>query len=341
VGVPTTQRRQLLALLGVAIIIGTAGGATWYLLTRVPPVSAPFLTVVGPAHTELLSLQQLQELPSYEGWGTIVKSAANPVLTDGPHRWLGVNLSAVLNLVGPLPFDYAVTLHAVDGYTVLLTYSQANGYVTLWNGTPPAPNRVGRVQPLIVYSMDGQPIEGEPPVRLGFVNATTHTQAQGPLTDGKLWIKWIARIVVEELQEWQLEMHGLVDYNMTGGEFESGATCSHHARTYTADGHTYAGLPLWDLVAWIDQYAPAGHSGATYNDSLSAKNYTVYLFNSAGQNVSLISSLVGYNDYIILAFRVDGARLGSPDWPLKLVGTDVPLASQLSNIVRIELANLP
>lgn len=280
-------------------------------------------------------------MPAYQGWGTIVKSAANPVLADGPHHWRGVNLSLVLDLVGPLPFDYAVTLHAVDDYTVLLAYSQANGYITLWNGTPPAPNGVGRVQPIIAYSKDDQPVEGQPPVCLGFVNATTHTSAQSPLTDGKLWIKWIDRIEVEVLEEWQLELHGLVDYNMTGGEFESGATCSHHARTYTVNGHTYAGLPLWDLVAWIDQYAPAGHSGATYNDSLSAMNYTVYLFDSAGHNVSLISSLVGYNDNIILAFRIDGARLAAPDWPLKLVGADVPLASQLGNVVRIELANLP
>jgi hypothetical protein len=243
--------------------------------------------------------------------------------------------------VGSLPFDYAVTLYAVDGYTVLLTYSQANGYVTLWNGTPPVPNELGRVQPLIAYSMDGQPIEGQPPVRLSFVNATTHSSAQAPLTDGKLWIKWIDRIVVEAIEEWQLAMDGLVDYNMTGGEFESGATCPHHSRTYTANGHTYAGLPLWTLVAWIDQYAPAGHSNATYNDDLSANNYTIYLFNGAGQNASLISSLAGHNDGIILAFRVDGVRLSAPDWPLKLVGADVPLASQLGNIVRIQLANLP
>lgn len=335
------HHRQLAVLVGIVIILGTAGGAAWFLLTRTPPASAPFLTVVGPARTELLSLQQLEAMPSYQGWGTIVKSAADPVLTEGPHFWVGVNLSSVLNLVSPLPFDYAVTLHAVDGYTVHLTYSNASGYLTLWNGTPPVPSRVGRVQPLIAYSMDGQAIQGEPPVRLGFVNATTHTSAQAPLTDGKLWIKWIDRIVVEVLQEWQLEMHGLVDYNMTGGEFEGGATCPHHSRTYTANGHTYTGLPLWDLVAWIDQYQPAGHSGATYNDTLSDMNYTVCLFDSAGNNVSLISSEVGHNDHIILACLVDGARLSPPDWPLKLVGADVPLASRLGNIIRIQLLNLP
>jgi hypothetical protein len=289
----------------------------------------------------VLSLQQLQNMPSYTGWGTIVKSAANPVLADGPHRWVGVNLTSVLNLVGPLPFNYAVTLYAADSYTVFLTYTQISGYVTLWNGTPPAANGVGRVQPLIAYSVDGEPIDGEPPIRLGFVNATTHTQAQAPLTDGKLWIRWIVRIEVETLEEWQLEMHGLVDYNMTGGEFESGASCPHHARSYTLGGHTYVGLPLWDLIAWIDQYAPAGHSGATYNDSLSAANYTIYLGNGAGQNGSLFSLQVGYNDDIILAFRIDGIRLSAPDWPLKLVGADVPPAAQLGNIVRIDLANLP
>jgi hypothetical protein len=339
--VSSTQRRQLLALLAAVIIVGTTGGATWFLLTHIAAPSAPFLTVVGPTKTEQLSLAQLQGMTSYQGWGTVVKSAANPVLADGPHLWVGVNLSSVLNLVGPLPSDYTATLHAVDDYTLLLTYSQAEGNFTLWEGTPPVPSRIGRVQPLIAYSMDGQPIKGSPPVCLAFVNATTHTSAQAPMVDGKLWIKWIDRIAVEAFQEWELEMHGLVNYTMNGGDFESGAACLHHSQTYTVNDHTYMGLPLWDLIAWIDQYSPAGHFGASYNESLSAQNYTILLFDGAGRNVSLISSLVGYNNHIILACRVDGVRLGSPDWPLKLVGDDVPLTSQLGNIIRIELTNLP
>ena len=123
---------------------------------------------------------------------------------------------------------------------------------------------------------------------------------------------------------------------MTRSEFEQAASCPHHQTSYTDESFTYSGLPLWAIIAWIDQYTAPSHP-PSFNDTLAASNYTIYLFDSYGQNVSWGSLQVAYNDSILLANKVNDRRLTAPEWPLMLIGSDVPLSSRFGNIIRIVL----
>ncbi len=301
-------------------------------------VGGTTLTVAGVGKSEVLNIAQLRLMPTYSGWGARIHTVAVPPVVVGPYHYIGVNLTNLLDRVGPLPDDYDVLIEASDGYTVELSKSQANGNITLWSGDPPTADGIGYVALLIAYAEVGMDELSGGPLRLVFVNTSLDESA--PWTDGELWCKYVVRLeVLTDIMDWELCLKGLVDYNMTRSEFEQAASCTHHQTSYSDGSHMYSGLPLWIIIAWIDQYTAPSHP-PTFNDTLSATNYTILLFDSYGQNVSWGSLQIAYNDSIILANKIDDQRLSTPNWPLLLVGADVPLSSRFGNIIRIVLVGV-
>lgn len=98
-----------------------------------------FRTVTGPEKGEVLHLEQLEIMPAQMGCGAPIHSAAIPQLVRGSYHYVGVNLTYLLDRVGPLPADYDVVIEASDGYTLELSESQVQRNVTVWSGRSSCP----------------------------------------------------------------------------------------------------------------------------------------------------------------------------------------------------------
>jgi len=87
--------------------------------------------------------------------------------------------------------------------------------------------------------------------------------------------------------------------------------------TVTSKGgtHTYTGLPLWRLIAYVDDdRAPGPEQGihyddADFNDALAAAGYKITLIAEDGYKQSITSQVIAHDDRFIVAFKKDGAFL--------------------------------
>jgi len=85
--------------------------------------------------------------------------------------------------------------------------------------------------------------------------------------------------------------------------------------TSKGETHTYTGLPLWRLVAYVDDDVyPAKEEGIHYNDedlndSLAESGYEIELVASDGYTQTALSSWIARDDRFIIAFKMDGVFL--------------------------------
>ena len=101
--------------------------------------------------------------------------------------------------------------------------------------------------------------------------------------------------------------------------------------------HTYAGIPLWMLIAIVDGEDLDHYE---FNDTLAADGYDVNV-SAADYYTTLASSTVAYNNSIIVAFMLDGEFLTGDDYPLKLVGEYLLGSQKVKAVTTIELVGLP
>jgi hypothetical protein len=126
---------------------------------------------------------------------------------------------------------------------------------------------------------------------------------------------------------------------LTAGQF--GKLANPHLVTWTdtsvAPNVSYAGMPLWHLVALVD-----GGSRTTLNLDWLGVGYTVNVYGAGGTGQSVValpSSAIAGTGGVIVADRTQ--RLGdtgswTQTWPPRLVGADVGSQS-LGGVVRIVL----
>lgn len=152
------------------------------------------------------------------------------------------------------------------------------------------------------------------------------------------------------LTDWTIQLSGAKNTSVTKAYFEEGLACpsSGHQVTWTdGDGNVWGGVPLWLLVAMVDDDPDIGSDHFNFNDDLAAQNYEINVISGDGWKATLDSAAIARNNGYIVANTLNGEPLsqqtesGKPCWPLHLKGSAVFGGQQVGNIVRIELSGLP
>ena len=278
------------------LIVNYAGGAFPTKSTRgaTPPATEVSLTLVKGGTESIYTLADLERLDTVTAPGTFTTSAG----TDYSATYTGVPLST---LIGNVPADATVRVAASDDYS--MNY-QAGMLLGRTEGTW-----------ILAYKENGAYLPFDPgPLRVVLVGeANPHFQSA-------LSAKMVERIeVLGTYEPYLLVLKGAVSRTFARAELEAGIGCPCHAAevTVTSKGetHTYTGLPLWRLVAYVDDNRfPAPKQGIHYedgdfNDALARAGYTITLVASDGYTQSVSSSLIARDDRFIVAFKRDGAFL--------------------------------
>ncbi|TEB08062.1 Endo-1,4-beta-xylanase A precursor [Pelotomaculum schinkii] len=149
--------------------------------------------------------------------------------------------------------------------------------------------------------------------------------------------------------DWTLQLSGAKNASVTKAYFEDALACpsSGHQVTWTdGDGNVWGGVPLWLLVAMVDDDPDVGPYHFNFNDDLAAQNYEVNVI-AGDWSATLDSAAIARDDGYIVANTLNGEPLpletesGKACWPLYLKGPAVFGGQQVGNIVRIELSGLP
>ncbi|KAF1078714.1 NosD domain-containing protein [Methanogenium sp. MK-MG] len=159
-------------------------------------------------------------------------------------------------------------------------------------------------------------------------------------------------ILPEARTDWVLTLNGAISETIDRAAFEHGVVCanSKHKATWTDDDNLWSGMPLWLLCGWVDD----GNSHGPFNDELAEAGYTVTVIDYGPDNVAgtdddysveLASADVAHNNNMIIANENNGKPLSEsgdkPQWPLRLVGSDLTKGQMISSIDEIKLTNFP
>ncbi|MCK5060672.1 hypothetical protein KAQ80_02285, partial [Candidatus Bipolaricaulota bacterium] len=145
---------------------------------------------------------------------------------------------------------------------------------------------------------------------------------------------------------YSLLLQGAITRTFSRAELEAGIGCPCHTSTVTVTGeggtHTYTGLPLWRLIAYVDdENSPSPEQGIYYddtdfNDDLAEDGYTITLVAGDGYSQSVSSTLVAHDDRFIVAFKQDGVFLDPmEDGHMRFVVVDsvlFPKGTQLKSV---------
>ena len=153
---------------------------------------------------------------------------------------------------------------------------------------------------------------------------------------------------VKDSADWVLELVGAKKLTVSKQEFEDGLACrpSHRVTWTDEEGNEWGGMPLWLLVAMVDDDPDTGPDHYNFNDQLATQGYAVDVIGGDGWKATLDSADIARNDGYIIANTLNGEPLpqetaaGKGCWPLHLKGSEVFGGRQVGNIVRIELTGL-
>ncbi|UCE45790.1 MAG: molybdopterin-dependent oxidoreductase [Methanobacteriota archaeon] len=217
------------------------------------------------------------------------------------------------------------------GYTVVVKAS--DGYFANFTAEQVARNN----SILVAYKLDGEPLEADDwPLRI-----------VGDRLSGSQKVRMISSIALEgyaEATAWELDLVGLTEATLTEWDFialyncEEGAHLSYYNYTDDDGDHSYAGIPLWVLVGMVDG-PESGHW--QFNETLADLEYNVTIRATDDYNITLSIDAIEYNNSLIVALTFDGEPLTGDEYPLMLVGEDLPGSFRVKSIASIELVDLP
>jgi len=265
--------------------------------TALPSAAAPesaILTLVQGGAARSLTLGDLRTLDQVTAPGTFTNSAG----VDDSATYTGIPFSTLL---GSAPADATVLVTATDGYSMNYKASELLDRSTgTW---------------ILAYEENGAPLPKDVgPLRIVQVGP------DNPHFQGAISARMVSRIeVLGQYVDYTLVVRGAVTRAFTRAELEAGIGCPCHAVTVTAtmkgETHTYTGLPLWRLVAYVDdERFPASEKGihyddADFNDALAESGYVITLSASDGYAQTVAASVVARDDRFIVALKKDGAFL--------------------------------
>ena len=252
------------------------------------------LTLVKGDATFDYTLSDLETLDRITGPGTFTNSAG----VDYSATYTGIPM---ITLVGNVPMDSTVRVSASDGYSmnyeVGMLFDQSEG---TW---------------ILAYMENGEYMPRDPgPLRVVRIGE------DNPHFTSSLSARMVERIeILGAYEEYSLLLDGAVARSFSREELEAGIGCPCHTATVTAtskgETHTYTGLPLWRLIAYVDdEVFPATDLGIYYNDgdfndALAAAGYTITLVASDGYTQTVPADLIARDDRFIVAFKMDGVFL--------------------------------
>lgn len=259
-----------------------------------PPPEGILLSVEKGGVLAEYALAGLEQLEVITAQGTFTNSAG----VDYTATYTGVPLTT---LIGNLSKDATVRVTASDGYSMNYPVEMlADCSEGTW---------------ILAFKENGEYMPLDPGylriVRIGENN---------PHFEGSLSARMVERIeVLGAYEEYTLLLKGAVERLFTRGELEAGIGCPCHTATVTStrkgEAHTYTGLPLWRLIAYVDDgIYPDAELGIHYNDEdfsddLAAQNYTITLTATDGYAQTVTSTLIARDNRFIVAFKKDGVFL--------------------------------
>jgi len=151
--------------------------------------------------------------------------------------------------------------------------------------------------------------------------------------------------------DWTLALSGARSQSVTKTYFEQGLACpsSGHMVSYTdAEGGVWSGVPLWLLVAMVDDNPDSGPDHFNFNDALAAEGYSIKVTAGDGYEINFESGDIARNNDYIVANTLNGTALPleKPNstklcFPLQMIGPAVSSGQLVGNITSIELVGLP
>jgi len=140
---------------------------------------------------------------------------------------------------------------------------------------------------------------------------------------------------------WTITLAGAFNRTITQEEFEAGIDCGHSASYTDGDSRVWTGMPLWYLLAVVDDINEDSHW--TFNDTRAADGYTITITAEDGFSRMFASADVARSDGYIVANRMNAAPLSPDDgYPLKLQGANLTSGGQrVGKIASITIAGLP
>ncbi len=151
--------------------------------------------------------------------------------------------------------------------------------------------------------------------------------------------------------DWTLALSGARSQSVTKTYFEQGLACpsSGHMVSYTdGEGSVWSGVPLWLLVAMVDDDPDSGPDHFNFNDALAVEGYSVKVTAGDGYSINFESADIARNNDYIVANTLDGTALPllKPNstklcFPLQMIGPAVSSGQLVGNITSIELVGLP
>jgi len=252
------------------------------------------LTVEKASTTSSYTIADLEQLDLITSPGTFTNSAG----VDHTATYTGVPL---MTLIGNIPLEATIRVAASDGYSMNYPVEML------------ADRREGSW--ILAFKENGEYMPFDP----GYLRIVLVGE-NNPHFTSSLSARMVERIVVlGTYEEYTLLLKGAVERTLSRGELEAGIGCPCHTATVTAtskgETHTYTGLPLWRLVAYVDDETyPEADLGIHYNDEdfnddLAAQDYAITLLAVDEYSRTLRSQLIARDDRFIVAFRRDGLFL--------------------------------
>ncbi len=187
---------------------------------------------------------------------------------------------------------------------------------------------------IIANELNGEPLpESDAPLRI-----------VGDGLTGSQRVRNIVKIELTELPDeseipdWSLTLDGTLLREYSAEIYGALVGCGVHTETYDHEDGTYEGIPLWILIAAVDDGETRSHW--SLNETLVEDGYDVEVIAEDGYSYTFDISEVAFNDTMILADRVDGEPLSDNDGPLRLVGEELTGEMSVRNVVEIKLIGL-
>jgi len=257
----------------------------------------PTLTVLRGGEERTYARSEMEALETITAPGTFTTSGG----TDYTAVYTGVPLSV---FIGNAPADATVRVSAADGYS--MNYA-AGVLADRSEGTW-----------ILAYKENGEYMPFDP----GYFRIV-QVGEEDPHFTSSLSAKMVERIeVLGTYEPYSLRAIGAVERMFSREELEAGIGCPCHTATVTVTSkgvtHTYTGLPLWRLIAYVDDAVfPPIEKGIHYDDedfhdALAETGYPIELVASDGYSQTVSSDWITRDDRFVVAFKVDGAFL-DPD----------------------------
>jgi len=252
------------------------------------------LTVVRGEDAFRYTLGEVEALESLTGQGTFTTST-NAEYTA---TYTGVPMTTLIGNATP---DATVRVTATDGYSM-------NYEAAMFQGTSEGTW-------ILAYKENGAYM----PVDPGYFRIVQVGEGN-PHFSSSLSAKMVETIeVLGAYEPYSLRAVGAVERIFLRGELEAGIGCPCHTATVSVtskgETHQYTGLPLWRLIAYVDDgLFPPREEGIFYEDAhfsdvLAEMAYAIDLVASDGYTQTVPSDLIARDDRFIVAFKEDGAFL--------------------------------